>query len=102
MSTSEQRADENVVTVFDAATGIATRVVGAMPMFHPGRCRWCGSVYDGGKVEVTGRYSDCSVWKAPCCGNTADDRPHSWGGSFFPLTNDERRRLLPGGGDSRG
>ncbi|MDN4174707.1 hypothetical protein QWY28_17230 [Nocardioides sp. SOB77] len=96
-----ESASKKAWTIFDAETGIGTRVVGEMPMFHPGRCRWCGSIYDGGKVEVTGRYSDCSVWKAPCCGNTADDRPQSWGGSFFPLTNAERRRLLPPG-SSRG
>jgi hypothetical protein len=42
-------------------------------MFMPARCV-CGQVYDLGKVEVTARYSDCSMWKAPCCGRTADDR----------------------------
>lgn len=60
-------------------------------MTYPGRCRWCGSIYDGATVTVTARYSDCSVWKAPCCGATADDRPLSWGGSFTPLTREERR-----------
>lgn len=71
------------------------RIVGEQPMFHPGRCRWCGAIYDGGKVEVTARYADCSVWKAPCCGNTADDRPQGWGGSFFPLSAEERRAIFP-------
>lgn len=42
-------------------------------MFKPVRCT-CGQVYDLGKVEVTARYSDCSVWKAPCCARTTDDR----------------------------
>lgn len=42
-------------------------------MFEPVRCT-CGRVYDIGKVEVAARYADCSVWKAPCCGRTADDR----------------------------
>ena len=42
-------------------------------MFKPVRCT-CGRIYDLGKVEVTARYADCSVWKAPCCGRTADDR----------------------------
>lgn len=42
-------------------------------MFKPVRCT-CGRIYDLGAVEVTARYSDCSVWKAPCCGRTADDR----------------------------
>lgn len=42
-------------------------------MFSPVRCV-CGRIYDMGKVEVTARYADCSMWKAPCCGRTADDR----------------------------
>jgi hypothetical protein len=42
-------------------------------MFQPVRCR-CGGVYDLGAVTVLARYVDCSVWKAPCCGRTADDR----------------------------
>lgn len=43
-------------------------------MFSAVRCTHCGGVYDLGKVEVTGRYTDCSIWKAPCCGRTVDDR----------------------------
>jgi hypothetical protein len=43
-------------------------------MFSPVRCTWCRRVYDLGKVEVTARYTDCSMWKAPCCGRTVDDR----------------------------
>lgn len=43
-------------------------------MFQPVRCRRCGGVYDLGKVEVTARYLDCSVWKTPCCHQTVDDR----------------------------
>lgn len=42
-------------------------------MFKPVRCT-CGDFYDIGQVEVIGRYTDCSVWKAPCCGRQADDR----------------------------
>lgn len=42
-------------------------------MMSPVRCT-CGSVYDLAAVEVTGRYVDCSVWRAPCCGREADDR----------------------------
>ncbi|MGI5247565.1 hypothetical protein [Dactylosporangium sp. CA-139066] len=42
-------------------------------MMFPVRCT-CGQVYDLGKVEVTARYTDCSMWKAPCCGRQADDR----------------------------
>ena len=43
-------------------------------MFSPVRCAYCGQIYDLGKVTVTARYVDCSVWKAPCCGITVDDR----------------------------
>lgn len=43
-------------------------------MFMPVRCTWCSGVYDAGKVEVIARYTDCSMWKAPCCGTTVDDR----------------------------
>jgi hypothetical protein len=43
-------------------------------MMFPVRCAYCGGVYDMGKVEVTARYTDCSMWKAPCCGTTVDDR----------------------------
>jgi hypothetical protein len=43
-------------------------------MSAPVRCRTCGEVYDSGKVEVTARYVDCSVWTAPCCGRIADSR----------------------------
>lgn len=42
-------------------------------MFKPVRCT-CGQIYDLGKVEVKGRYADCSTWNAPCCGRYADDR----------------------------
>ena len=52
---------------------------GTEGMRSPVRCRWCGGVYDLGKVTVTARYTDCSMWKAPCCGVTADDRKPPWG-----------------------
>jgi hypothetical protein len=40
----------------------------------PVRCAYCSGVYDLSTVKVTARYVDCSVWKAPCCGRTVDDR----------------------------
>lgn len=43
-------------------------------MNFPVRCTHCGGVYDVGKVEVTARYVDCSMWKSPCCGLLVDDR----------------------------
>ena len=45
-----------------------------MEMMSPARCTWCGGIYDLGSVTVTARYTDCSMWKAPCCGRTVDDR----------------------------
>ncbi len=42
-------------------------------MMFPVRCTWCSGIYDVGKVEVTARYTDCSMWKAPCCGQHVFD-----------------------------
>jgi hypothetical protein len=47
-------------------------------MFYPVRCTHCRKIYDAGKVEVTARYLDCSVWTSPCCGLTVDDRGQGW------------------------
>lgn len=63
-------------------------------MFQPVRCR-CGCVYDLGTVEVTARYADCSVWRAPCCGRTADDRGETGGKSFSDYTRLERPASRP-------
>ncbi|WP_328344718.1 hypothetical protein [Micromonospora sp. NBC_00421] len=44
-------------------------------MFKPVSCNRChNGVYDIGRVEVTARYADCSMWKTPCCGSVVDDR----------------------------
>lgn len=43
-------------------------------MTLPVRCTHCAGVYDLGTVTVTARYTDCSMWKSPCCGRTVDDR----------------------------
>lgn len=48
-------------------------------MMFPVRCRHCGRVYDLAKVTVTARYTDCSMWKTPCCKILADDRKPPWG-----------------------
>jgi hypothetical protein len=47
-------------------------------MFAPVRCTHCGGVYDMGAVTVTARYTDCSIWKAPCCERVVDDRAAGW------------------------
>lgn len=49
-------------------------------MTSPVRCGHCGGIYDLGTVTVTARYTDCSVWRAPCCDREVDDRPPGWGG----------------------
>lgn len=51
-------------------------------MSSPVRCAHCRGVYDLGRVEVTARYADCSMWKAPCCGATVDDRGETGWKSF--------------------
>lgn len=72
---------------------------GCEGMSDPFRCRWCGAVYDLAHVEVTARYSDCSVWKSPCCKNTADDRDQRWGGGGTRL---KRRVVTPPGSSTGG
>lgn len=47
-------------------------------MMFPVQCR-CGHVYDMGAVTVTGRFTDCSVWRCPGCGVDTDDRIEGWG-----------------------
>lgn len=45
-------------------------------MMYPVRCMHCSGVYSLTHVQVTGRYTDCSVWTSPCCGYPGiDDRP---------------------------
>lgn len=57
----------------------------------PFQCRGCGEVYDGASVTVTGRYADCDLWKAPCCGATHDTRTR-WGGpSWAKMGYDDLR-----------
>ena len=41
------------------------------------KCSWCGQVYDLGDVSnIIARYADATVFEAPCCHRTVDDR--SW------------------------
>lgn len=40
----------------------------------PVRCAHCQGVYDLATVTVTGRYTDCSMWRSPCCDLLVDDR----------------------------
>lgn len=37
-------------------------------------CRHCSGTYNLMAVETIARYADCTVFKAPCCGRTVDDR----------------------------
>jgi len=43
-------------------------------MRSPVRCTHCGGIYDLAAVTVTARYTDCSMWRSPCCDLTVDDR----------------------------
>lgn len=69
---------------------------------HSARCHGCGETYDLGHVKVTGRYADCDMWEAPCCGRQADSRM-AWGGppyrrmGYDDLRVLERERLADGG-----
>lgn len=38
------------------------------------QCTHCGRRYDIGRVTVIARYAECTVFTAPCCGRTVDDR----------------------------
>lgn len=38
------------------------------------RCVHCGGEYDLGRVVVTQRYADCSMWHCPHCERLVDDR----------------------------
>ncbi len=63
-------------------------------MFSPVRCASCSRIYDLGKVEVIARYTDCSMWKAPCCGRPADDRGETgWKSTkdYYPI---DKREVL--------
>ena len=55
------------------------------------RCRQCGETFSLGSVEVTARYADCDLFKAPCCGATCDTRMR-WGGpSWARMGYDDMR-----------
>ncbi len=65
-------------------------------MLSPVECQHCRTVYDLGHVQVTARYTDCSVWTSPCCGvRGIDDRPWVRDRHYRTLTRDE---ALHGGG----
>lgn len=46
-------------------------------MRSPVKCKLCNeenNIYDLGLVNIIQRFSDCSVFKTPCCNKLADDR----------------------------
>lgn len=43
-------------------------------MTSPVKCNYCGTTYDLTSVKVIHRYSDCTLFKTPCCDKMADDR----------------------------
>lgn len=64
-------------------------------MISPVRCNHCGKTYDLTNVETIHRYSDCTVFKTPCCNKIADDR--EWKGlpDFKRITN-ENKHIIKG------
>lgn len=65
-------------------------------MFKPVSCNHCrNGIYDIGKVEVTARYADCSMWKTPCCGVVVDDRGETGWKSFKDYEVIDKSRLDP-------
>jgi hypothetical protein len=38
------------------------------------KCTHCGLTYNLESVKIIARYSDCTVFKTPCCNVMADDR----------------------------
>jgi hypothetical protein len=69
-------------------------------MITPVECAHCRTVYDMCRVEVTGRWLDCTAWKAPCCGRSVDDRGETgigWNRSHYTrLSADEVRAYADG------
>lgn len=60
-------------------------------MTIPVRCLRCSSgIYDLATVEVTARYTDCSMWKTPCCDVLVDDRTWTGRPDFNRLGRDGR------------
>lgn len=51
-----------------------TPLAATADMISPVRCSFCRRIYDLSNGEVVQRYADCTVFKTPCCGRTADDR----------------------------
>lgn len=52
----------------------ATPLPDVSDMRYPARCTRCSRVYDLARVEVTGHYADCSMWRCPGCKVTVSDR----------------------------
>lgn len=64
-------------------------------MRFPVRCTWCSGTYDLATVEVTARYTDCSMWRAPCCNRLVDDRGDTGWKSRKDYEHLERSPLRP-------
>jgi hypothetical protein len=61
--------------------GVLRPYVDTDAMFWPVQCIPCGHIHDAGKVEIEGRYLDCTTWRCPRCKTLLDDRPRGWGGN---------------------
>lgn len=60
----------------------------------PVLCSFCGRIYDLGKVEVTGRYADATVFVTPCCNRQADDRGWKGHPDYRELVRRDGRLVL--------
>lgn len=65
-------------------------------MMVPVRCLRCRRVYDLTHTEVIHRYSDCTLFYAPCCGARVDDRPEGWGGGIRRLSREAAQNIAWG------
>ena len=63
-------------------------------MLIPVRCTHCHKVYDLCNGKEVHRYADCTVFIAPCCGRTVDDRSWKSLPDFRRLQGEQRRRAM--------
>lgn len=59
-------------------------------------CTHCGGRYSLSTVDPIARYADYTVFKAPCCGRTVDDREWKSLPDFRCETEDDKRDFANG------
>jgi len=65
--------EENKTTDRHESVGVDCQV-SKQKMISPGRCSFCGGIYDLTMVKPIHRYADCTLYRTPCCNKLADDR----------------------------